>query len=70
MMVLKTRLWMTGSLEWFALMGDEEVFLGRREVPSPLEEGDSWTNEFGDVFRVEHDEIRLVGKVEPPQKYW
>ena len=69
-MVLKTRLWMTGSLEWFALLGDEEVFLGRREVPTPLEEGDSWTNEFGDVFCVEHDEIRLVGKVEPPQKFW
>jgi len=69
-MALKTRLWMTGSLEWFALIGDEEVFLGRREVPSPLEEGDTWTNDFGDVFRVEHDEIRLVDKVEPPQKYW
>jgi hypothetical protein len=69
-MALKTRLWMTGSLEWFALIGDEEVFLGRREVPSPLEEGDTWTNDFGDVFRVEHDEICLVEKVEPPQKYW
>jgi hypothetical protein len=69
-MALKTRLWMTGSLEWFALIGDEEMFLGRREVPSPLEEGDTWTNDFGAVFRVEHDEIRLVGNVEPPQKYW
>jgi hypothetical protein len=69
-MALKTRLWMTGSLEWFALIGDEEMFLGRREVPSPLEEGDTWTNDFGSVFRVEHDEIRLVGNVEPPQKYW
>lgn len=69
-MVLKTRLWMNGSLEWFALLGDEEVFLGRREVPIPLEEGDSWTNDFGDVFRIENDEIRLVGKVEPPPKYW
>jgi hypothetical protein len=69
-MALKTRLWMTGSLEWFALIGDEEMFLGRREVPSPLEEGDTWTNDFGSVFRVEQDEIRLVGNVEPPQKYW
>jgi hypothetical protein len=69
-MALKNRLWMTGSLEWFALIGDEEVFLGRREVPSPLEEGDTWTNDFGDVFLVEHDEIRLVAKVEPPLKYW
>ena len=69
-MALKTRLWMTGSLEWFALIGDEEMFLGRREVPSPLEEGDTWTNDFGSVFRVEDDEIRLVGNVESPQKYW
>ena len=69
-MALNTRIWMTGSLEWFALIGDEEVFLGRREVPSPLEEGDTWTNDIGDVFRVEHDEIRLVEHVEPPQKYW
>ena len=69
-MELKNRLWMTGSLEWFALIKDQEVFLGRREVPTPLEEGDTWTNDLGDVFRVEHDEIRLVAKVEPPQKYW
>lgn len=69
-MELKNRLWMTGSLEWFALLDGEEVFLGRREVPSPLEEGDTWTNEAGNVFRVEDDEIRLVGKVEPPKKYW
>ena len=69
-MAIKNRLWMTGSLEWFALLEGEEVFLGRREVPSPLDEGDSWTNDFGDVFRVENDEIRRVGKVEPPKKFW
>jgi len=69
-MAIKNRLWMTGSLEWFALLGDEVVFLGRREVPIPLEEGDSWTNDCGDVFRVENDEIRLVDKVEPQPKYW
>jgi len=61
---------MTGNLDWFARLGDEEVFLGRREVPVPLEEGDSWTNEYGDLFRVEEDEIRKVGNVEPPRKYW
>lgn len=69
-MPLKSRLWMTGNLDWFARLGDEEVFLGRREVPVPLEEGDSWTNEYGDLFRVEEDEIRKVGNVEPPRKYW
>ena len=69
-MSIKNSLWMTGSLEWFARLGEEEVFLGKREVPTPLEEGDSWANEFGDAFRVEQGEIRRVGKMEPPQKYW
>ena len=69
-MGLKTRLWMNGNLEWFDILGDEEIYLGRREVPAPLEEGDSWTNDFGYVFLVENDEVHLVEKVEPPQKYW
>ncbi|MRR34532.1 hypothetical protein EG829_07500, partial [bacterium] len=34
-MELKTRIWMNGSLEWFAYLGDEEVYLGGREVPYP-----------------------------------
>jgi hypothetical protein len=61
---------MTGSLEWFAYIGEDEVFLGRREVPYPLEEGDTWTNELGDVFRVEKGEIKLVERIAPPLKYW
>jgi hypothetical protein len=69
-MELKNRIWMTGALEWFAYIGDEEVFLGKREVPTPLDEGDAWTNEFGDMFKVIDGEIRLVGKTEPPKKYW
>ena len=69
-MALNTIIWMTGNLEWFAFIGDEEVFLGKREVPSPLEEGDAWTNEVGDMFKVIDNEIRLVGKTEPPKKYW
>ncbi len=68
--MLKNKIWMTGSLEWFAYIGNEEVFLGRRDVPSPLENGDTWTNEFGWVFRVEDDEIKLIDKVEPPKKFW
>ena len=67
-MILKTRIWMTGSLDWFALIGGEEVFLGRREVPYPLEEGDSWTNGLGDVFRVENDEIRIVERGAPQRE--
>jgi hypothetical protein len=69
-MELKNRIWMTGSLEWFAYIGGDEVFLGRREVPWPLEEGDSWSNEFGDAFRIEGGEIIRLGRVEPPRKYW
>lgn len=56
-MAIKNKIWMTGNLDWFAYIGEEEVFLGRREVPYPLDEGDSWTNQFGDRFRVENDEI-------------
>jgi hypothetical protein len=67
---LKNKVWMTGNLDWFAYIGESEVFLGRREVPYPLEEGDSWTNDLGDVFRVENGEIKIVGRVEPPKKYW
>ncbi len=69
-MEIRNKLWMTGSLEWFAIIGEEEVFLGRREVPIPLEEGDSWTNEVGDVFRIENGEIVLVARQEPPKRFW
>lgn len=69
-MELKTKIWMTGALEWIAFIDGEEVFLGKREVPAPLEEGDAWTNELGDMFKVENGEIRRVGKTEPPKKYW
>ena len=69
-MELKNKIWMTGSLEWYAYLGDDEVFLGRREVPYPLEEGDTWVNEFGDVFRVEMSEIKIVERIAPPRKYW
>lgn len=69
-MELKNRIWMTGSLDWYAYIGEDEVFLGKREVPYPLEEGDTWTNEIGDVFRVEKGEIICVERVAPPQKCW
>ncbi len=69
-MTIKNRVWMNGSLEWYAYIGDDEVFLGRREVPFPLEEGDSWTNEYGDVFKVEGEEIKLIDRVPPPEKHW
>lgn len=61
-MAIQNKMWMTGNLDWFAFIGDEEVFLGRREVPYPLDEGDRWTNEFGDRFRVENGEIVRLGR--------
>jgi len=67
---LKNKLWMNGNLEWFTYIGEEEVFLGRREVPIPLDEGTAWINEYGDSFRVVDGEIILQGRVEPPQKHW
>ena len=69
-MEIKNKIWMTGSLEWYAYIGEDEVFLGRREVPYPLEEGDVWTNDLGDVFRVEQGEIKLVERTTPPRKHW
>ena len=71
-MAIKNKIWMTGNLDWFAYIGDEELFLGRREVPYPLDEGDSWVNQFGDRFRVENDEIvrleRGLGGIEEPEE--
>jgi hypothetical protein len=61
-MELKNRIWMNGSLQWFAYIGEKEVFLGRREVPVPLDEGDTWTNEFGNVFCIENGAIVIVEK--------
>jgi hypothetical protein len=61
---------MNGALEWIALINGEEVFLGRREVPAPLEEGDAWTNDLGDMFKVIDGEIKPVGKTDPPKKFW
>ena len=69
-MELKNRIWMNGSLEWYAYLGDNEVFLGGREVPYPLSEGDAWTNAYGDVFEVLDSEIVQRERVEPPQRYW
>jgi hypothetical protein len=44
-MELKNKVWMTGSLEWYTYIGEDEVFLGSREVPYPLAEGDKWVKE-------------------------
>jgi hypothetical protein len=69
-MELKNKVWMTGNLEWYTYIGQDEVFLGSREVPYPLSEGDRWINQYGDVFLVEDGVIRLVERVAPPERHW
>jgi len=69
-MGLKTRIWMTGSLDWIALIDGKEVWLGKRDVPAPLEEGDAWINQIGDSFKVIDGEIVLLGRVAPPERTW
>lgn len=61
---------MTGALDWFGYIGSEEMFLGRRSFPNPPEDGDEWINEVGDIFKIIDGEITLMGKTDPPKKYW
>jgi hypothetical protein len=67
---LKNKLWMNGNLEWFTYIGEDEVYLGKREVPTPLDEGNSWINELGDKFEIVDGEIKLLGRFAPPEKCW
>ena len=69
-MSINTRIWMTGSLEWFGYIGEEEMFLGQRSFPNPPEEGDTWTTEVGDMFKIIDGEITHLGTTEPPKKHW
>ncbi len=69
-MELKTRIWMTGSLDWMALIDGKETWLGKRDVPAPLGEGDAWINQLGDSFKVIDGEIILLGRVDPPEITW
>jgi hypothetical protein len=39
---LKTRIWQTGALDWWAMLDNEDIYLGNREFPLPPEEGDEW----------------------------
>jgi hypothetical protein len=62
---LKTKIWQTGALEWWGMIGDEDVFLGRREFPLPPAEGDEWlVRDTGEAFRIIGGEIRRVKRKE------
>lgn len=69
-MALNTRIWMTGSLDWFGYIDGQETFLGRRSFPNPPEEGDEWVSEAGDRFKIIDGTITRTGQTEPPKKYW
>jgi len=63
---LKTKVWQTGALEWWALIDNEDIFLGSREFPLPPEDGDEWlVRATGDRFKVIEGEIRRIGNEEP-----
>jgi len=50
---LKTKIWQTGALEWWAMIDNEDVYLGTREFPLPPEEGDEWqVRSTGDRFKI------------------
>ena len=63
---LKTKIWQTGTLEWWGMIDNEDVFLGSREFPQPPEEGDEWLVKItGHRFKIIDREIRLIAKEEP-----
>ena len=68
---LKTKLWQTGALEWWAMIDNEDVYIGCREFPMPPEEGDEWlVRSTGDRFKIIDSEVRLIGNEEPPEQLW
>jgi len=59
---LKTRIWQTGALDWWAMLNNEDVYLGSREFPLPPEEGDEWTvRSTGDRFKISDGESVHLG---------
>jgi hypothetical protein len=68
---LKTKLWQTGALDWWAMIDNEDVYLGNREFPLPPEEGDEWTvRATGDCFRIVDGEILKTGNRPPEPQAW
>lgn len=68
---LKTKLWQTGSLDWWGFIDNEDVYLGSREFPNPAEEGDEWlVRATGERFRIIDGEVRRLGREEVPKQPW
>jgi len=67
---LKTKIWQTGALDWWAMIDNEDVYLGSREFPLPPEEGDEWlVRSTGARFKIIDREIRLIAN-ESPVEPW
>ncbi len=65
---LKTKIWQTGALEWWAMIDNEDVFLGSREFPLPPDDGDEWlVRKTGSRFKIIDGEICCIGQEEPPE---
>jgi len=68
---LKTKIWQTGALDWWGMIGDEDVYLGSREFPQPPEEGDEWVViKTGAVFKIIDGVITLIETREPVKPEW
>lgn len=68
---LKTKLWQTGALDWWAMIDGEDIYLGTREFPLPPEEGDQWTVvKTGDIFKIIEGEVRKIGNKPPEPPLW
>ena len=68
---LITKIWQTGSLDWWGMIDGKDVFLGCRDFTQPPEEGDEWVvKSTGDVFRVVNSEIVRAGHREVTPEPW
>ncbi len=68
---LKTKLWQTGALDWWAMIDNKDVYLGSREFPLPPDEGDEWVvRSTGDRFKVINGEICHLGTEDIPEQLW
>jgi hypothetical protein len=68
---LKTKVWQTGALDWWAMIDNDDVYLGSREFPLPPEEGDEWhVRKTGDKFKVVDGEICKTGNEPFTEDAW
>lgn len=68
---LVTKIWQTGSLDWWGMIDGEDLYLGNREFPQPPEEGDKWVvKATGDMFQIVNGEIVKTGHQDVSPEPW